>query len=69
MNDQFIEEMFDNLKKRINIDENKSYTANSGESIASALISNKIYSINDKKLVIKELKKSKIQKKIFNKIV
>ncbi len=27
MNDQFIEEMFDNLKKRINIDENKSYTA------------------------------------------
>jgi thioredoxin reductase len=28
--------------------ENKSYTANSGESIASALISNKIYSINDK---------------------
>ena len=28
--------------------ENKSYTANSGESIASALISNKIYSINYK---------------------
>lgn len=28
--------------------ENKSYTANSGESIASALISNKIYAINDK---------------------
>ena len=28
--------------------ENKSYTANSGESIASALISNKIYSINGK---------------------
>ena len=28
--------------------ENKSYTANSGESIASALISNKIYSMNDK---------------------
>ena len=28
--------------------ENKSYTANAGESIASALISNKIYSLNDK---------------------
>ena len=28
--------------------ENKSYTANSGESIASALISNKIYSLNEK---------------------
>ena len=28
--------------------ENKSYTANSGETIASALISNKLYAINDK---------------------
>ena len=27
MNDQFIREMFDNLKKRKNISENKSYTA------------------------------------------
>jgi hypothetical protein len=27
MNDQFIEEMFDSLKKRINVNENKSYTA------------------------------------------
>ncbi len=27
MNNQFIEEMFDNLKKRMNISENKSYTS------------------------------------------
>ena len=27
MNDQFIKEMFDNLKKRINVKENESYTA------------------------------------------
>ena len=57
MNDQFIEEMFDNLKKRIHISENKSYTThliNNHELLAKKI------GEESSELIIDFIKKNKI---------